>query len=407
MAVSPKTLLHFMADNFDLLESLCRYTSHTLGEVEELIQAYAKDRGLTSDRLVEVGILEVDEGRGLFAPVAFIKAFVDKLLRRRHLVDSVLIEGAIQDLNNLRTLLEANLRSRSHTRIRDLVANIRGCLDSLHSSVDGNIEGIHEATREYRKTPPRSSRERWTRIRELWLNYVKPMEAIFDPTGPLDEACEKLRKALLDAEDRAPHADIDDFGWARFHLRQLQTRAFKAYREAASEVQPLYDQAKRNAQAALSASAVIEAYKQQSIHKRKVLGDEFWDKAFGLLDSRGDDDRTRKPFGTSISVWLSQAYYRRPNPAPIVLPQRPHHVRLPLSFNVVSHHFRRAGGQADDLLLWLRQEFPEASLRETLRAYHHLLKTTKVNRDGKCRILVHPEADITSYEIEGTLHGTR
>lgn len=395
-----------MADNFDLLEVFCRYSSHTRGEVEEGIQVYAKDRGFTTADLIQIGILESDEGRGLYAPVGFIKAFVDKLLHRRHLVDSVLIEGAIEDLNRLRAVLEDKIRVRARTRIQDVVVNIEDGVAALRDSVDGNLEGIHEATREYRKTPPKSSRERWARIRELWLSYVKPMEAIFDPSGPLDEACENLHKTLLLAEERAPHGDQDDFGWARHHLRRLQTRAFRAYREAASEVQPLYDQAKRNAQAALSASSVIEAYQQQAIHKRKVLDEGFWDRAFGLSDS-WEDDRTRKPFGTSIAGWLSLAFYQRPNPVPIVPPIQPRHIRLPLSFKVVAHHFKHGGGQADDLLLWIRKEFPEATLRETLRAYHHLLKTTNVNRDGTRRTLVHPEAEITSFEIEGALNGTR
>lgn len=405
LSTSPKTLLRFMADNFDLLESLCRYSSHTQGQVQELVQVHAKDKEVTAVDLVQIGLLDADETRGLYAPVGFIKAFVNKLMHKRHLVESVLIESAIEDLNQLRAILEETFRVRARTRIQDIVVNIEDCVASLRESVDGNLEGIHEATREYRKTPPRSSRERWARIRELWLHYVKPMEAIFDPSGPLDEACESLRRTLLAAEERAPQSDLDDFGWARYRLRNLQTRAFRVYREAASEVQPLYDQAKRNAQAALSASAVIEAYRQQSITHRKAMDDDFWDRVFGLSDSW--DDRTRKPFGTSIAVWLSQAFYQRPNPAPIAPPQPPRNIRLPLSFKVVSHHFARAGGQADDLLLWLREEFPEASLRETLRAYHHLLKTTQVARDGARRTLIHPEADITSYEIEGTLHGTR
>lgn len=326
-------------------------------------------------------------------------------MHRRHLVDSVLIEGAIQDLNRLRGTLEDGLRVRSHTRIRDLVVNVQECVTALRDSVDGNLEGIHESTRDFRKTPPRSSRERWARIRELWLNYVKPMEDIFDPSGPLDEACEGLRRTLLAAEERAPLGDLDDFGWARFHLRHLQTRAFRAYREAAGEVQPLYDQAKRNAQAALSASAVIEAYRQQSIHKRKAFDDTFWDQVFGLSDP-WEEGRTWKPFGTSISGWLAQAYYQRPNPERTLPPRQPKSVRLPLSSKVVGHHFKHRGGRADDLLLWLRQEFPDASLRETLRAYHFLLKSTAVDRDGPRRTLAHPEADITSHEIEGTLHGT-
>ena len=84
---------------------------------------------------------------------------------------------------------------------------------------------------------------------------------------------------------------------------------------------------------------------------------------------------------------------------------RPRTFRVPLSDKVVGHHFLARGGHVADLLQWLRQEFPAASLRETLRAYHFLLKTTDLDRGGPRRTLRHPEAEITSFEIEGSARG--
>ena len=394
-----------MAENFDLIEGLCRYSSHTQGEVAELLQQFPpNDRLSTPFELVQIGILEVDEARGNYAVVGFIKAFVDKLLHRRHLVDSKLIEGAIQDLNSLRELVEAGLRARASSRIRDLVLNIQECVSTLHDSVQGNLEGIRIATGEFRKSPPTSSKERWSRIRELWVNYVLPMQDIFNTDGPLVEACTKLQKTLDQAEERAPHADVDDFGWAKFHLRRLGTYAFKTYQEAAHEVQPLYDQAKRNARVALSASSLISAYHQQSIDHKPALDEAMWDKAFGLMDP-WEDDRSRKPFGTAIASWLAMAYYKRANPVLIELAPPPKKFRIPLSDKLVGHRFTHRGGNTDDLLGWLRGEFPEAGLREVLRAYHFLLKSTEVKRDGPRRTLIHPEAEITSNEIRGRAHG--
>ena len=72
---------------------------------------------------------------------------------------------------------------------------------------------------------------------------------------------------------------------------------------------------------------------------------------------------------------------------------------------MVGHHFLGRGGAAPDLLAWLRTEFPDASLRELLRAYHFLLKRTEVDRSGPRRTLWHPEADITSNEIQGSARG--
>jgi len=401
---SPKYFLRFLADNFDLVEGLCRYTTHSQGDVEELLLQFAKDKALAPADLVKAGLLDMDEVHGRYAVVGFLKAFVDRLLQRRHLVDSKLIEGAVQDLVALREGLEASLRVRAFTRVEDLVLNIREQVDQLNNSVEGNLEAIHRATEEYRKSPPVSSRLRWGRIRELWENYVLPMQDIFMPDGPFDEASMKLRQSLDFAEERAPRKVLEDFQWARFYLRRLSTYAFRSYQEAAHEVQPLYEQAKRNAQVALAASSLISAYHRQALNQGKVPEDAQWDRWFGLMDP-WDENRTRKPFGTHIASWLAQAYYRRPNPREMVLAPPPGHFRIPLSDKVVAHHFLRGGGHAGDLLAWLRAEFPEASLRETLRAYHCLLKSTTVTRDGLRRTLHHPEADLTSVEIEGSARG--
>lgn len=403
---SPKSLLRFMADNFDLLEKLCLFGSHTHGQVAELLDVFPpRERGFTPTDLVRIGILEVDETRGHYLVVGHIKAFVDRLLQRRNLVDSKLIEGAISDLNQLRESMEQALRLRAYSRLLDLVRNVQESVRLLKESVQANLEGIRTNTAEFRKAPPISSKERWRRIRELWDNYVIPMRDIFDTEGPLVEACDRLQGVLDQTSERGPSADQDDYDWAKHYLRRLGTEAFQTYLEAAREVQPLYDQAKRNAQVALSASAVIDSYWKQAIDRRAAIDESFWDREFGVMDP-WEEDRTRKPFGTSIASWLAVAYYRRPNPSLEELVPPPKAFRVPLSNRLVEHRFLMCGGTTEDLLGWLRQEFPEAGLREVLRAYHFLLKTTDVTRGGPRRTICHHEAEITSYEVRGITHGT-
>ena len=401
---SPKTFLRFLAENFDLVEGLCRYTTHSQGDVEELLNQFARDKDLTPGELAQTGILDADEVHGRYAVVGFLKSFMDRLLQRRHLVDAKLMEGAVLDLQGLRESLEANLRVRSFTRVQDLVLNIRERVEELHSSIQGNLEAIHRATEDYRKSPPLSSKQRWGRIRELWEDYVLPMQDLFVPDGPFDEASMKLRKTIERAEESAPQKVLEDFQWAKLYLRRLGTEAFRAYQEAAHEVQPLYEQAKRNAQVALSASSLISAYHRQALKQGKVPEDRSWDQWFGLMDP-WDENRFRKPFGTNIATWLALAYYQRPNPEQLQVAPAPKTFRIPLSDKVVGHHFQSGGGRAEDLLSWLRTEFPEASLREILRGYHYLLKTTQVTRGGPRRTLSHPEAHITSSVLEGNTHG--
>jgi len=401
---NPKTFLRFLSDQCDLAEALCRYTTHSQGELEDLLARHARGQARRPADLVQGGILDYDEAHGRYAVAGFLKAFMDRLFQRRHLVDARLIAGAVEDLVGLRELLEASLRVRAFTRTADLVLNVRQRVDDLSESIQGNLEAIRRATEEYRKTPPRSAKERWGRIRELWESYVLPMQGIFMPDGPFDTASMRLRRVLDLAEDRAPLAVQDDFQWARYYLRRLGSYAFRAYQEAAREVQPLYEQAKRNAQVALSASALIAAYHRQALHQGRAPDEAQWDQWFGLMDP-WEEGRTRKPFGTAIATWLAQAYYRRPNPTRVRLEPPPRSFRLPLSEKLVLHQFRARGGHAADLLSWLRAEFPEASLRETLRAYHFLLKHSTVVRTGRKRSLGHPEAEITFHELEGRDRG--
>ena len=401
---NPKSFLRFLAENFDLVSALCRSTTHSQGDVEELLAQFARDKAATPSDLVQAGLLDIDEVHGRYAVVGYLKAFVDRLIQRRHLVDAKLIAGAVQDLITLRESLELSLKLRSFTRVADLVLNLRERVDELQSAIEGNLEAIHRATEEYRKRPPVSSKQRWGRIRELWENYVLPMQDIFVPDGPFDQASMSLRQTLDQAEERAPQKVLEDFQWARFYLRRLGSYAFRAYQEAAHEVQPLYEQAKRNAQVALAASSLISAYHRKALNQGRVPDEEQWDRWFGLMDP-WDENRLRKPFGTAIATWLAQAYYRRTPTQAMVLAPPPRNFRIPLSDKVVGHHFRHRGGRAQDLLAWLRAEFPEASLREILRAYHYLLKSTEVVRDGPRRTLSHPEADILSQSIAGSLRG--
>lgn len=389
-----------MADNFDLFEGLCRFSTHSRGDIEELVALLAKEKQCTPSSLVELGILDFDEFSDRYAIVGSIKMFVDRLLQRRHLVDSRLMESAIYNLQSLRESLEIALRHKSVSRMEDLILNIRECVDSLHSSVEGNLEAIHRATEDYRKHPPRSSKDRWGRIRELWDNYVLPMQAIFMPHGPFDEVVTGLRHILDHAEDRAPQKLIDDFQLARYYLRRLSTFAFKAYQDAAHEVQPLYEQAKRNAQAALSASTLIASYYRQSLHQGVAPGEDQWDRWFGLMDP-WSEDRLRKPFGTNIASWLAQVYYQRPPEEDRFVKTAPQQVRVPLSDKVIQKRFLQSGNAAPDLLLWLQQAFPQASLREILRGYHFLLKKTHVAHGGPIRVMQHPEALIRSLEVAG------
>ena len=403
-SISPKTYLRFLAENFDLVEALCQDSTHSQGDVEALLNQFARDKQLSPEDLSQTGILDADELHGRYAVVGFLKAFMDRLLQRRHLVDARLMEGAVADLQGLRESLEASLRIRSFARVEDLVLNIRERVEALNGSIQGNLEAIHRATEEYRRNPPLSSKLRWGRIRELWENYVLPMQAIFMPDGPFDEASMQLRRTLDSAEERAPQKALEDFQWAKLYLRRLGSDAFRAYQEAAHEVQPLYEQAKRNAQVALSASSLISAYHRQALKQGKVPDDSQWDRWFGLMDP-WEEDRTRKPFGTNIATWLAQTYYKRPNPNQLLLIPPPKAFRVPLSDKVVGHHFQHRGGQASDLLPWLRAEFPDASLREILRAYHYLLKSTQVTRSATRRSCQHPEGRITSNVIEGSSLG--
>lgn len=402
---SPRQLVRFMSENFDLVEGLCRFTTHSQGDVEELIHLHAKNERISPRTLVEGGLLDMDEIHARYAVSGYLKAFMDRLLQRRHLVDSKLIEGAVRDLENLHGVLVDSLQIRSYTRVADLVLNIRTCVEALQGAIQGNLEAIHRATEDYRKHPPRSAKERWGRIRELWESYVLPMQDIFMPDGPFDAISMTLRKTLQEAEERSPQAVLEDFQWAGYYLRRLGAYTFRAYQDAAREVQPLYEQAKRNARVALSASALISAYHRQALHQGMAPVEEDWNRWFGFMDP-WDESRSQRAFGTGIATWLAQTWYRRTADAPPpVQPEFMERYRVPLSERVVMHRFKAKGGQADDLLPWLRAEFPEATLREILRAYHFLLKGTDSRAGGKRRIVHHPEAEIRSNVIEGTLKG--
>ena len=80
-STSPKTYLRFLAENFDLVEGLCRYTTHSQGDVEALLAQFARDKGLSPQDLAALGILDADDVHGRFAVVGFLKSFIQMLAR--------------------------------------------------------------------------------------------------------------------------------------------------------------------------------------------------------------------------------------------------------------------------------------------------------------------------------------
>lgn len=404
MPLTPKAQVRFLAEQFDLMEALCRYSTHSAGEVEEAISEFARGTTITPRSLVDAGFLDHDDARDHYAVASHFKTFLDRLLQRRHHVDASLIEAAVSELEMLRGLLDDMLRSRSWARVADLVASVRTVSTQIDDAAQSNKEAIHRFTEAYRKDPPLSSRECLRRIREVWECYVVPMQAIFVPNGSLDEALTKLLATFDRAEERAPSQVVDDLQWGRFDLRRLRPKSFRAYQDSAREVAPLYEQAKRNAQVAASASALIAHYYQVSKGLAKPVDDTCWDRWFGVMDPW--EDRGQRPFGTGdMASWLAQAFYCRPTPAPFVAAPPPGVFRMPLTARVVEKRYRAWGRMTLDLLAWITVEFPEASLREVIRAYHHLLKINDVTRGGERRVLEVPGALITSQPVGGTRRG--
>ncbi len=405
MPLTPKSQVRFLDEHFDLMEVLCRYSTHSVGEVEEAISEFAPATNLTPRWLMDAGILDHDDARDHYAVVSHFKTFMDRLLQRRHHVDATLIEAAVNELDMLRGLLEDMLRSRSWTRVTDLVASVRTVTQQIDDAAQSNKEAIHRFTEAYRKDPPLSSRECLRRIREVWECYVVTMQALFVPNGPLDETLSRLLATFHRAEDRAPSHVIGDLQWGRHDLRRLRPKSFRAYQDSAREVAPLYEQAKRNAQVAAAASSLIAHYYQVSKGLAKPLDETCWDCWFGVMDPW--EDRDQRPFGTGeMATWLAQVFYQRPTPSPYVVAPPPVVFRMPLTARMLEQRYRACGGAAPDLLVWITAVFPDASLREVIRAYHHLLQINDVTRGGKRRVLAVPGALITSQPVGGTRHGS-
>ena len=408
MLIDGKRFARFLADNFELVEALSRYSRFTAGELGDLTQEFQPDH------LIQRGLLDYIPETREYSLRPSVCAMVRDITRSRHLSSAHVTQVHVTRLNLLLMSMEQCYRDRDWFNFEVEREGLRRAMVDIHSDVHGNLDAIRKQTSDYRTRPLGSAKKRLEILGGIWQNQIVPMEAVFIPRGPIDAILEQIQSLLKRAEMAAVSSSEaeGDLRHTYFEARRLTRSAGEAHLEAIREVRPLYEAAKRNEQVASAASALIAGCFENQPSTAPLYADRrpgqahALDGIFGIASSANEgEDRFFTPFPSdeAKAILVDRFYGYRPTKPPTM--QRPVPTETP--FVITERMVKRAlaedalVGPIEDVLAWLINTFPRAELKDVVRAYGWVVLKWNgranpdldvVNRKGGYLLYSHPVA---------------
>lgn len=405
--INPKRFVQFLADHYEVIESLSRMSRFTDTEFREV----ATDHD--PDDLTRKGLLDFIPETREYSLHPTVSQLFRELNRKRHLSSGHLTQIHVRKLQVLLEALERCHRHRMWYEFEVELESLHRAILEINNDVQGNLDAIRRQTGTFRGEPWGGAKKRLAVLGSIWENQIQPLEGVFVPQGPVDAVLEQIEALLKRAEASVmgnPMAE-GNLRHTFFQARRLTRSARDAHMEAIREIRPLYEAAKRNEQVATAASALImgcfenRKAAQPLYAERKNGVPHALDEIFSIQSTANEgEDRFYTPFSSDEArTFLVERYFGyRPTPPPILV--KPLHAEAPfiLTEKVVYRALQQeleAHGPAMDVMAWIIESFPKAALKDVIRAYGWVVLKwggradpvrDAVNRKSGVRILSHP-----------------
>ena len=408
--LEPRRFVKFLLDNFDLIEVIAaRYSRFTRAEFAELNQEHS------TDDLVQKGLLNYTPETLCYSLHPTVRQLFLELTRQRHLSGGHIIKHHVRTLESILESLDRHLRTRQWFFFEEELDSLHRALENINADVRGNLDVIRRQTSDYRCNPLGSlgsAKQRLKTLGIIWDNQIQPLGDVFVPQGPVDEILVQIGDLLRRAETIAagkPEA-ASNMRHAFYRARALTRSAAEAHREAIREVKPLHDAARRNERVATAASALISGCFENRPCAAPLYADRkpglphVLDAIFAIQTTANDgEDRFFTPFPTeeAKTMMVDRFFGYRPSEPPVIQWARQVEMPFVLTDGMVRHKLKAAmdEGPVEDLMAWLIETFPKASLKDVVRAYGWIVMKwggrsnpalDVVNRKGGFRLESHP-----------------
>lgn len=367
MASNPQTFFRFAARYYPLLIDLF-YRSEGVAEAD-LRDLIGRSRSEgdpavshVSDQLLAFGIIEpIPDATATFELTSPIRALLSFLLREHRLTSAKVIQGYLNDMEQLRAELDGAVQQDLGNQAARALADISELLERIRQDSHANREAIiAEVLKLKSNREKRSTRERFEIINRLWTRYLEPLRDLIDVRQAMDADLDDLERVLSSAANafQLDGALSREFPRCRARLLRLRREVAEDFRESLREVEPLYIALKRESELVRGASLALERLDRQGLAALKleeILAIPVWRVEGTFAD-------------TSLEAYIHGVKGYEPAEAPSLL-EGTH--GPPLQIILPSELIARleASTPVDDLMEWLLSTFPQANLGELLRAY--------------------------------------
>lgn len=367
MTVRPAKFFSFSARHADLLTDLFPFEKGiSEADLFEKLERNSGEDGPEPEHLFQQlrqhHCLELAPGTDALWQLTFpVRQLLAFLLRKQLLTGAAIIRAYVAKMEQACADLEHAARERDAEALIRALEELQPTLERLRNDSSNNRERLTTEAIELKSdTEQAGTRARFTRINHLWNRYLIPLRDILDTDGAMDACLDRLRQAISNARIVFVTQGSLDSALIQTQriLTHLRRSVFADHEECVREIQPLYQQLRRETRLVRGAARALERLRSEGWQNLPV---ETW-----LALPR----RTHGPRFTDIAL---EGYlhglrnYTPTRPAPL----RDSHDDPPVVLIEPAALQDLLDRQVplQDVLAWLIDRYPTAAPADILRAY--------------------------------------
>ena len=367
--LDPQTVFRVLWEQYDVVEEVYQSTrgmreSDVRSTIDQ--QASGPHNEYVLQQLQELGIIQEKPGAtATFELGHEVRHFLSFLKREQQLNSPDFVKGLIEAIQRYSDDLRESLdRSKPEYTIRALDKLNLEISRLQRISEDNRIAVINAVMSLRKKREQLSVHDRFSIINQIWTNHLTPLREMIRVNRITDRALDGLARRL----DRAYEVYRDDDALnqeaasTRARLVALQSQLHRDFRESWREVDPMYQQLRRDSRLARGAATLLEGVQRSGI-------------AALDLETRLPISHLRiENLFANEGVEAFVAALRDDDPAPpapLGLTTSERHVAPLLTDRALKT--LRSHLPVDDLLGWLVATYPEHHTDDLLSVYTHVL----------------------------------
>ena len=249
MVISPHSVFRFLADNTDLVMSLCERREVDEAELLELIGRHRSDGQAAPEHLrfqiEELAIIErAAHADGLFEVSRPVVDVLSWLTRRQRLSSATVLQGYLDEISSRGKEVGEAVRVGDPNTAALALRDLDQLVESVRVLSGGNREAVVGEAQQLRASANGvSAVERFATVTRIWQVYLEPLRQLVSIHGEMEQLLDRVRAVLDDGERRfLAHGPLQQ-GFSRMlaRLARMRRAARDDHHAAVVEIAPLHE----------------------------------------------------------------------------------------------------------------------------------------------------------------------